>query len=133
MTECEVNLPIKRVTIYPENARIVRSYSVPLKKGENKLIVKNLPANLTEDSIRIDIDPHAKIKIILTPEDFRRRSFLKHHAFGGTVPHLTTPPPPHKTPINGLWYVGAQSESGGGVAGVVAGTRKAILNLLKEI
>ncbi|MHA1670565.1 MAG: hypothetical protein ACTSV5_08285 [Promethearchaeota archaeon] len=41
--------------------------------------------------------------------------------------------PPHHTPIQNLWHVGAQSESGGGVAGVVTGTRKGILKLLKEI
>jgi len=32
----------------------------------------------------------------------------------------------HRTPIQGLWFVGAQSESGGGVAAVMGGSRKAV-------
>ena len=64
MKECEVSFPIKRVTIYPQTARIIRSNSVLLNKGENRLIIKNLPSNLTEDSIRIEVDPNAKIKIV---------------------------------------------------------------------
>ena len=32
--------------------------------------------------------------------------------------------PPHQTPIGGLWFVGAQSESGGGVNGVTPAAYK---------
>jgi len=31
---------------------------------------------------------------------------------------------PHKTPIDGLWFVGAQSESGGGVNNVISSSYK---------
>ena len=75
---------------------------------------------------------HAKTKIILTPEDFRNRTHLKNHAFGGTVPHLTVPPPQHKTPIKGLWFVGAQSENFGGVVTGMVGAENAVKKLLKE-
>jgi phytoene dehydrogenase-like protein len=74
---------------------------------------------------------HAQTKIILTPEDFRKRSYLKKHAFGGTAPHLKISPPPHKTPINGLWFVGAQSETYGGVIGAMTGAEN-VVNLLNE-
>ncbi|HUW89972.1 MAG TPA: NAD(P)/FAD-dependent oxidoreductase [Candidatus Nanopelagicaceae bacterium] len=76
---------------------------------------------------------HAKTKVIMTPLDFKSRIFVERHSFGGLAPIMNQQNPPHHTPIQGLWYVGAQSESGGGVAGVVAGTRRGILKLLKEI
>jgi len=75
---------------------------------------------------------HTKIKIILTPEDFRKRTNLKHHAFGGTVPHVKVPPPPHRTPIKGLWFIGAQSETYGGVVGAMTGAENVINIILKE-
>lgn len=75
---------------------------------------------------------HTKIKIILTPEDFKKRTYLKHHAFGGSVPHLTIPPPPHKTPIKGLWFVGAQSETYGGVIGAITGADNVVKMMLKD-
>ncbi len=76
---------------------------------------------------------HTKTKIILTPEDFKNRTYLKHHAFGGTVPHLTIPPPPHKSPIEGLWFVGAQSETYGGVIGGMTGADNVVKMMLKEM
>ena len=75
---------------------------------------------------------HTQVKIILTPEDFRKRTYLKCHAFGGTVPHVKIPPPPHKTPINGLWFIGAQSETYGGVVGALTGAENTVNMLLKE-
>ncbi len=75
---------------------------------------------------------HTKTKIILTPEDFQNRAHLKNHAFGGTVPHLKIPPPQHKTPIKGLWFVGAQSENFGGVVTGMIGAENAVKMLLKD-
>ena len=71
-------------------------------------------------------------KIILTPEDFRKRSHLKLHAFGGSVPHLKVPPPQHKTPIKGLWFVGAQSENFGGVVTGMIGAENTVKMFLEE-
>ena len=76
---------------------------------------------------------HSKTEVIMTPLDFKSRIFVDKHSFGGLAPIMNQQSPPHQTPIQGLWYVGAQSESGGGVSGVVAGTRRGILRLLKEI
>ncbi len=75
---------------------------------------------------------HAKTKIILTPEDFKKRTHLKQHAFGGTVPHLKVPPPQHKTPIKGLWFIGAQSENFGGVVTGMVGAENTVKMILKE-
>ncbi len=73
-----------------------------------------------------------QIKIILTPDDFKNRINVDRHSFGGLPPVIGQQGPPHQTPIHGFWFIGAQSESGGGVAGVVAGTRKAVQMIFKE-
>lgn len=56
---------------------------------------------------------------VITPDDFWGRTHLDHHAFGGIAPVLGTWRVPHETPLPGLWFVGAQSESGGGVNAVM--------------
>jgi all-trans-retinol 13,14-reductase len=68
--------------------------------------------------------PHKLTRLILTPEDFRKRTHLKHHSFGGMPPVIGNKPPEHKTPIDRLWFIGAQSESTGGVLNVMTGARK---------
>jgi all-trans-retinol 13,14-reductase len=62
---------------------------------------------------------HTRLRVIVTPEDFRQRTHTDHHAFGGLAPIMGKSGIPHKTPIEGLWFVGAQSKSGGGVNNVV--------------
>jgi len=67
---------------------------------------------------------HIRSIAMLTPEDFRQRTHLDHHAFGGIAPLLGAWKVPHQTPVNGLWFVGAQSESGGGVSAVLTAAYK---------
>ncbi len=74
---------------------------------------------------------HTQTRLILTPEDFRRRTHLKHHSFGGMPPVMGNKPPAHKTPIDGLWFIGAQSESTGGVQNVMTGAAKVAKRILK--
>ncbi|TFF97019.1 MAG: NAD(P)/FAD-dependent oxidoreductase [Promethearchaeota archaeon] len=64
------------------------------------------------------------LKEILTPKDFRERTYSDHHAFGGIAPYINTTGISHKTPIKGLWFIGAQSETGGGVNNVMPGAYK---------
>ncbi|MBD3254758.1 MAG: NAD(P)-binding protein [Candidatus Lokiarchaeota archaeon] len=75
---------------------------------------------------------HEQTREIITPLDFKKRTYLKKHAFGGTVPHLKIPPPPHKTPINGLWFIGAQSETYGGVTGAMTGAENVVEIISQE-
>jgi prolycopene isomerase len=78
------------------------------------------------------LSQHIRVAEILTPEDFRLRTHTRHHAFGGIAPIQGSWRVPHQTPLPGLWFVGAQSESGGGVNSVIPGaykTAKAILKL----
>ena len=72
------------------------------------------------------------IKEILTPEDFRARFHQKHHSFGGVPPVMGNRPPSFRTPIPGLWFIGAQSESAGGVANVMRGAEKTAKTIIKE-
>ena len=75
---------------------------------------------------------HTQVRVIMSPDDFLRRINVIRHSFGGTAPKLGQQNPSHKTPIKNLWYIGAYSESGGGIMGVIDGTRSAIKNLLEE-
>lgn len=75
---------------------------------------------------------HTLTRLILTPEDFRRRTHQKHHSFGGVPPVIGNKPPAHKTPITGLWFIGAQSESTGGVLNVMVGAQKVARRILSE-
>jgi phytoene dehydrogenase-like protein len=70
------------------------------------------------------LSQHIQVREILTPKDWRARTNLDHHAFGGIAPVLGSWRVPHRTPVEGLWFVGAQSESGGGVNNVIPGAYK---------
>jgi len=65
------------------------------------------------------LSDHIRVRHILTPREFRARTHLDHHAFGGIAPVIGSWRVPHRSSIQGLWFVGAQSESGGGVNSVV--------------
>jgi len=69
---------------------------------------------------------HTVTRVLYTPEDFRRRTALAAHAFGGVPPRVDRTPPRHRTPIRGLWFVGGQSEVYGGVTGAMTGARKTV-------
>ena len=69
---------------------------------------------------------HAVTQVICTPEDFSHRTHLADHAFGGCPPRIDRTPPRHRTPIRGLWFVGAQSEAFGGVTGAMTSAQNAV-------
>jgi phytoene dehydrogenase-like protein len=73
---------------------------------------------------------HTLTRMILTPEDYRLRTAQKHHSFGGVPPVIGNKPPAHKTHIKNLWFIGAQSESTGGVLNVMVGAQKVAKRIL---
>jgi phytoene dehydrogenase-like protein len=75
---------------------------------------------------------HTRQRVILTPDDFRRRTHLDHHAFGGVAPIMGKTGIPHKAPLQGLWFVGAQSQSGGGISNVVPAAFRTAQAILEE-
>ena len=76
---------------------------------------------------------HSLTRLILTPEDFRLRTHQRHHSFGGVPPVIGNQPPKHQTPIAGLWFIGAQSESGGGVMNVMLGAQKVAKRIISGV
>jgi phytoene dehydrogenase-like protein len=76
---------------------------------------------------------HTLTRLVLAPDDFRRRTHLKHHSFGGVPPVIGNKPPAHQTPIPGLWFIGAQSESTGGVMNVMVGAHKTAHKIIKNL
>lgn len=79
---------------------------------------------------------HTQTRVIITPDDFKKITHLKHHAFGGFSPVMGKSGIPHKTPIKNLWFVGAQSESGGSLVNIISDmgfTIKTILKSFKKI
>jgi phytoene dehydrogenase-like protein len=75
---------------------------------------------------------HEQTRVVVTPDDLKKRTFLARHAFGGSVPRLDRTPPPHRTPVKGLWFVGAQSETFGGVAGALTGAGNVVRMMLEN-
>ena len=75
---------------------------------------------------------HIRKRIILTPNDFRQIAHTGHHAFGGVAPVQGSWRPPHQTTVSGLWFIGAQSESGGGVNNTIIGGYKTARRILSQ-
>ncbi len=73
-----------------------------------------------------------RVRVVLTPDDFKARTFLSHHSFGGAAPVMGTAGIPHRTPVHGLWFMGSQSESGAGVGNVIQGAWRAVRAALRE-
>jgi phytoene dehydrogenase-like protein len=67
---------------------------------------------------------HVVTRVVVTPIDFRRMTGVGHHAFGGIAPLMGAWKVGHKTPVEGLWFIGAQSESGGGMNAVIPAADK---------
>jgi all-trans-retinol 13,14-reductase len=76
------------------------------------------------------LSSHIVTRAVLTPDDFRQRTHLKHHAFGGIAPVMGAWKAPHRTPVEGLWFVGAQSESGGGIGAIIPAAYKTACRIL---
>ncbi|TFG06601.1 MAG: NAD(P)/FAD-dependent oxidoreductase [Promethearchaeota archaeon] len=74
---------------------------------------------------------NAKVKVTLTPEDFKKMIHVKHHAFGGMAPIMGKEAIPHETPIKNLWFIGSQSESGAGLCPIISDTARLIKSILK--
>jgi phytoene dehydrogenase-like protein len=71
-------------------------------------------------------------RVIVTPADFRELTRAEHHAFGGLAPVMNRPNIKHQTPIEGLWFIGQQSESGGGVFNVLPSSYKVARRIIDE-
>ena len=68
---------------------------------------------------------HTVTRKIMTAEDYRQYTHMQKSSFGGVVPIWNQKNPPHETGIRGLYFVGQQSENGGGVCPVMVGGKAA--------
>ncbi len=78
------------------------------------------------------LSSHIRTRLIRTPLDYREIAFLRHSAFGGTVPDRTLRNPPHRTPVDHLFFVGAQSETRGGITGCLIGADETVGWIIKN-
>ncbi len=68
---------------------------------------------------------HITTRKIMTAVDYRNMTHMSKSSFGGTVPVWHQKNPPHKTPVKDLWFIGQQSENGGGLWAVSGGAAAA--------
>jgi all-trans-retinol 13,14-reductase len=103
-----------------------------LREGSWEARREELADKLVEEAERFvpGLREHTRVRVVLTPEDFQQRTHLAHHAFGGISPVMGKTNPLHQTDVEGLWFIGAQSESGGGVLGVMKGARNVARRIL---
>ena len=121
----------------PEGHHAVTIYTIApnnLKQGAWQGLRDELADKLVEKAERYipGLRAHTVRRIVMTPEDFKEITHLGHHAFGGIAPVMGKPNPSHRTPVKGLYFIGAQSESGGGVTGVMAGARDVANAILRR-
>jgi len=79
-----------------------------------------------------DLSAHILLREILTPLDFRQITHTDQHAFGGLSPVMTKGGIPHKTPVSGLWFIGQQSDGGGGLGNVITQAHQTASLILKS-
>lgn len=72
-----------------------------------------------------ELSKHITTMKIMTAEDYRTFTHMGKSSFGGVVPIWNQQNPPHVTPVQGLYFVGQQSENAGGVGAVILGARDA--------
>ena len=71
------------------------------------------------------LSSHTVTRRIMTAVDYRKYTHMDKSSFGGVVPIWGQKNPPHQTSVNGLYFVGQQSENGGGVGAVMTGAKAA--------
>lgn len=80
-----------------------------------------------------ELSSHIVKRIIMTPEDFKKRINVNHFAFGGLAPEMGKVGMPFETCFSNLYYVGAQSQTGGGVNRIIPETASLIKGLCKKL
>ena len=121
----------------PEGKHSVTIYTVApnvLKKGSWEKDIEKLAEKLIQHAEEYipGLSGHIVEKVVMTPLEFKKLTHLKHHGFGGISPIMGKTNPPHITPVKNFYFIGAQSESGGGVGGAMNGACKTAKKVLEE-
>ncbi len=61
--EIKTDSTIKAVTVYPSSAKVVRISTIKLEAGDNDVVIKNLPINLNESSLRVSGEGQGTISL----------------------------------------------------------------------
>ncbi len=122
----------------PENCHAVTVYTVApnfLQDGEWEDRQEALADRLVAEAEKFvpGLKEGTITREIVSPADFRTMVYQKHHSFGGIAPVRGRSNPSYKTPVENLWLIGSQSESGGGVAGVMKGAQTAAVKILESL
>lgn len=72
-----------------------------------------------------ELSRHTVTRKIMTAMDYRKFTHMEKSSFGGVVPIMGQKNPPHVTNVKGLYFLGQQSENGGGVGAVMMGAKDA--------
>lgn len=120
----------------PDGHHCVTIYTVApdrLKEGDWEALKEQFADELIHlaEKHLPELSSHIQEKVIRTPLDYRKLAYLKKSAFGGTVPIMGVKNPSHKTSIEGLYFVGQQSENGGGVSAVIMGAEETVKNIFE--
>jgi len=71
------------------------------------------------------LSSHIVTRRIMTAADYQTYTHMEKSSFGGVVPIWKQKNPPHVTGIAGLYFIGQQSENGGGIGAVMTGAKAA--------
>lgn len=74
---------------------------------------------------------HITERLIVAAPDLRKLVHLDRNSFGGLIPVMGKKLPPHETPVKELYFIGAQSESGGGVSTQIRAAHKLAAKIIK--
>ncbi len=74
---------------------------------------------------------HICEKLIMTAVDYREMTHMSKCSFGGVVPVWNQQNPGYTTSVKGLYFVGQQSESAGGVGNVINGAKSAYSRMME--
>ncbi|MBN1574634.1 MAG: NAD(P)/FAD-dependent oxidoreductase [Deltaproteobacteria bacterium] len=75
-----------------------------------------------------------KVKITLTPDDFKRITYMPdHHSFGGMCPIMGKEAPKFRTPFKNLWFIGSQSEAGASVPAQIINAKRIFKMAKREV
>ena len=121
----------------PEGKHCLTIYTVApdtLKEGSWEEVKERYARQLIELAERQlpGLRDHIVTMKIMTAEDYRRYTHMEKSSFGGVVPIWNQKNPPHVTNVKGLFFVGQQSENGGGLNAVAQGAKAAYEKAMKQ-
>lgn len=120
----------------PPGKHAITIYTVvphKLKEGDWTQQRESLADKLLIEAEKIipGLREHTLERVIITPDDFKKRLNVQRHCFGGIAPVMNQAYLPYQINIKNFWYIGQFSQSGAGVFGTAAGGREVAKMIIK--